>query len=116
MRELTIKRSEWLHTLEDLKSGSSLFRTTDKKKCCLGFYALSCGLALDQILNVPSFYHQATPAFIGVLPYEMVWLRDKFGANSEDAAQLMADNDSTYQTSEEKERRVAATFLKHDVK
>lgn len=120
MRELIIKRSEWLHTKEDLRKQSFLHRQTDGKKCCLGHYAVACGVPIQQIAEVPSFYpgpQDGHKAFKGILPDEMQWLLEgERTDNSQDANTLMADNDSLFIIDKEKEVRIARTFAKHDVK
>jgi hypothetical protein len=50
--KFTIKDSEWVHAAEDgeIEGGVSDLRLRHNgKKCCLGFYALSCGLTSKQI-------------------------------------------------------------------
>lgn len=45
--KLEIDRSKWLRGDSD----SALLRTQDRKMCCLGFFALACGLTEDDIEN-----------------------------------------------------------------
>jgi hypothetical protein len=49
--DLVIKRSEWLRGEESSpkKGGSALLRSRDRKKCCLGFLSLACGLTEQEI-------------------------------------------------------------------
>lgn len=122
MRELTIKRSEWLHTLEDLKAGESmLYRTEDGKKCCLGIYAEACGVPVSSFANFSQFnqtFRDADNCTV-TLPAEMSWLLvnepGRTGEASEDAKKLMSNNDDTRMLESEKERIIARYFSYHDV-
>lgn len=57
-QKFTVKRSEWLRwgesLLPDGSLGSCLYRSSDGKKCCLGFLALEAGCTLNDIRDVGS--------------------------------------------------------------
>lgn len=60
--KLIIDRLTWLRG--EGEDQSYLYRATDKKMCCLGFYALACGLTIQDIdsqctpLEVLRTYHK----------------------------------------------------------
>ena len=51
--KLIIKRSKWCRGNKNLSTeGDSMLLTDEGTMCCLGFLALECGLARDEIENV----------------------------------------------------------------
>ena len=48
--KFTIDRSRWLRGRDaDVGEGSRLYRTSDKKMCCMGFYLRRCGMSVTDI-------------------------------------------------------------------
>lgn len=53
VKEFTISRKRWLRPLDGKDFEESLlYSGKSKKMCCLGFYARSCGLPVDDIKNI----------------------------------------------------------------
>jgi hypothetical protein len=50
--KLTISRAQWLRG--EGSEASYLLRESDGKMCCLGFYALACGIPQDDIIFIPA--------------------------------------------------------------
>jgi len=107
--ELVIDRSKWLRG-----SGNSLlFRPTDGKMCCLGFYGLSCGLTQEDMngLGAPFEIH-------GQKWQENSsanWLFDHHWGCSSYCYNLMAINDRLDFSEEVREREIAKIFAQHGI-
>lgn len=88
--KLIIDREKWLRG--EGPDDSFLLRRDDKKMCCLGFYALACGL--DQI----DICQTREPAnIVGLLVGKADWLLKLDGGkieNSDSAKELMRINDA----------------------
>lgn len=107
--ELIIDRKTWYRGHQ----GSRLLRH-DGMKCCLGFYALACGMAEEKILNAAS-------------PFDVIGWRDPDGKtegqwlfdgpidNSSSCQVLMTVNDDA-NDEEYRERLIAERFAQHGVK
>lgn len=61
----TVVRKRWYR---GTTSGSKLRRSGDKKQCCLGFYAISCGMQPKHITDVcsPAGISNSLPVLPGV--------------------------------------------------
>jgi hypothetical protein len=120
MMKVTIKRSEWYRG--NGGKGSALLRDVDGMKCCVGFFALACGMERDVIMgrseirDVPNYDNTE-------LPEPAKWMAE-YGAgwllNTDDAREIYNLNDRpvcelTTKSEEERERGLAELFAKHDV-
>jgi len=116
--KLIIDRAKWLRG--EGSSTSRLLRPSDKKMCCLGFYALSVGMTEDNIFNI------ATPYIIkktkhGCSVYdawgEGAWLfdPDEPREQSKDCGSLMHLNDDGAQPDYAREVDIIRVFAKHGV-
>lgn len=111
MEKLVIKRSEWLRGT----TGSMLLRPSDRMKCCLGFYALSVGVATEDIMDVgnPSFVFGGNNA---EKLNKLVYI--DAGGNQQDTQvgiDLMSDNDCIGMSDLDRELRITELFKKIDV-
>lgn len=117
--DLIIDRQTWLH--QEGPGAGILYRSSDGKSCCLGFYCRALGISNDVLEN------KAEPNDIDhVLLRKFTrgsWLIDKepngeYG-NSIDAMRLMAENDrleiSEFSSQEEIENGITVLFAAHDV-
>ena len=105
MKELMIQRSKWLRG--EVKS--RLLRPSDGKMCCLGFYALSCGLSHEQIKD------HAEPADIaGILPNEMIWTT-RGPEGFKNAWPLILTNDDAGISESKREENITKYFAEHNV-
>ena len=121
--EFTIDRSKWLRGQGSEKS--RLLRPSDGKMCCLGFYALACGLKPEEIEE------RDTPKNAGA-PYQnckqAAWLFhhcldplskvSKVTECSGDCYDLMSANDDKANenfTEEEREKAIVSTFAANGV-
>lgn len=119
MKELVIDRQKWYR---GQLYGSKLLRKGDQRMCCLGFYALACGLKPDNIVEVstPSAMHYEglishSPVEI---PQEMLWLfNDKPGAGFQCKYErdIVLLNDGTSYTDEQREKLLTKAFAAHNI-
>lgn len=121
--KLVIDRSRWLRGEKD---GGRLLRPTDQKMCCLGFFALACGLSKADIDDhgepQEPFEHNRTLIVPDVLKpmvdteTEEDW--DEDGEPTEKtnysasnlAAKLMAANDDNDRPESDREAEIARLF------
>lgn len=94
---LIIDRKTWLHG-EGI-SFSSLLRTTDRKRCCLGFYCKYLGVSDDEMLGIghPSFLSRHVQERCGLYNSWFYYPQDKVKCNPPmpiaDAFNLVRYND-----------------------
>lgn len=127
--KLIIDRLTWLRG--EGEGDSYLYRATDKKMCCLGFYALACGLSIKDIDS------QTTPPEVHRTYGKVIadWLLDKSkfpespGRIASDSCSLLMEVNDAYVTthneelddpghieSEElREAKIITEFAKHGV-
>ena len=111
--EFTIDRETWRRGDRGLGL-TLLLNPEDNTKCCLGFYASSCGLADEDIEE------RAVPISIptNIIPNEMHWLltsTDFHRDHSEECGQLLAANDSGDIPETERESKIAEVFAKQGI-
>lgn len=114
MQKLIIDRNEWLRG--EGSDASYLLRATDGKMCCLGIYALSCGLTKDMIRScrAPTSVSRSVLFDNGPTPRSLFeekapWLFD----DSEEVAELIDINDEGCKST--REANLAAIFARHGV-
>ena len=109
MKNLTIKRSKWIHTKKDLETQSKLHRKSDGKMCCLGFLTKACGIP------VKKFSGFGTVEDVGLkrLPKTLQWLVNNSYPSS-DAFKAMKINDSNM-LRKNKEKRIKTIFKRHGI-
>lgn len=110
--KLVIERDRWLRG--EGSSDSYLLRDSDGKMCCLGFYALACGLMKIQIANVtdPAGARRPTKAFEDALVHIPLNPEEMPLGNSQAAKDLMSANDSIELEDNEREQRLERLFAK----
>lgn len=105
--EFTVDRSKWLRGEDD---ESMLLRKCDNKMCCLGFFALACGLTRDEISG------KSTPSSLAIrnikLPSTMQFLLDEENQSIDSRLgnSMMATNDSKNINDDERERQLKLLF------
>lgn len=126
MRQLILRDSEWLRgelSWEDGENESKLYRTEDRRMCCLGLDALACGVPREILED------QATPLQVGreikeecplpdALAYVARWVYSSFGEyeiHSQDATDLMTINDDRDFSDEERIEEMRPIFAKHGI-
>jgi len=108
-RKVVIDRKSWLRGERVIVS--RLFRPSDGKMCCLGFYLEACGMSKETLSD------KVAPRdllYTKELPEEAKWLIFA-GANSKSARGLMNANDPTHMSDEERESVIIREFAAHDV-
>lgn len=114
VKEFTVKRSEWLRGEGD--DDSYLYRTTDSKKCCVGFFALACGLEQRQIENIVSMA-ELNKVIGSVYNGRFVTKTSPTTwTTSFSAAKIYAINDSEILTDQEREATLINYFQELDIK
>ena len=114
--EFTISRKEGLRGGGG--KASSLFRSDDKMKCCLGFYSLHAGISEQKITDVSSPGILKKRGFF--IPSSVAWLvdppeEDRLG-NSQVGNLLMMINDSTTIGEAEREQQIAELFAEQGIR
>lgn len=116
VRELTIDRNLWYRGCRS--DASRLERSFDGKRCCIGFYALACGIPREQILE--RTYLSACAVASTRPPHEAQWLDagdheavDPWFRNITDTVgfELAAINDDPLLTERVRESKIAELFL-----
>ena len=111
LKEFTIDRSRWLH---GERKNSKLYRISDSKMCCLGFCARAVGY------NVADIRGKDTPWDLNRSPQESKWPKWFFKGNeniqTKVVGKLMKVNDKVGGDNREREREIARTFKKYDIK
>lgn len=108
--EFTISRKKWLRGKGGINS--FLFNQFNGKMCCIGFYAMHCGLTVKDILNV------TTPGKLRKIgkniPLKMSWLlSNKEGnllGNSPACIDIMGANDDEVLPEWERETKIKEAF------
>lgn len=107
IKELTIKRSEWLR---GDKQNSKLLDEKGRK-CCLGFFCLADGAKPEQILNFLS------PKSAGFKSKQLVEFDDaRKYTNSHFGYEAMVINDDTFTTEKKREELLTEWFATNGVK
>jgi hypothetical protein len=112
--ELTINRSKWLRG--EGVATSRLLRSSDGKMCCLGFYALACGLKEYQIREVGGPSSLLSPPDEDGKSYNYLtntpgqWLLEGV-----DRIHLMEVNDDRNKNKQYREEEIARLFARHGV-
>lgn len=104
-RKLVIDRSRWLRGEGSLRS--SLYRASDKKMCCLGFDAVSCGIDISVMAEV------ASPIGLGYFYPTSAWRimdDDGYKTNSHVVGNMMEINDEKAMTDTEREASLIPLF------
>ena len=112
--KLVIDRKTWIRG-ED-SGASCLLRSSDGKKCCLGFYALACGLHENQIREKPA---PANLSNTGIKQWNDTMYRsiptDAYQTlkHSSIAQHLMLINDEVcFSSEEEREQKIKELFAR----
>ncbi len=108
----TIDFEKWIRGSTDLHSNpSKLLRSKDQKLCCLGFFARSCDIPEETILDVP------TPAHM-IPPRDGIFRELMYGVdyNSPLARKLMTINDNTKISIRVKMEKITDLFRMQGVK
>jgi hypothetical protein len=106
--EFTIDRSKWGRGCGD----GILLSPDDGKMCCLGFYALACGVSPSSINN------QGFPSDVAALPGEMDWLFRAFSDESVTPAeeQIASTNDKENLLAKDREKKIREHFATRGIK
>jgi len=117
--DLIIDRSKWLRG--EGSQRSKLLREEDGKMCCLGFYALACGLTPEQIKGVSSpDQPEIKEAFADKASFLFLYNSGAPLERSNTCAILMGDNDAyvsdmAMESEEERERLITLNFANNGV-
>lgn len=119
MKHVTIKRSEW-HRGSSSK-GSAMLLSNDKasngKRCCLGFVARECGLADDDIRNIPM--PSSLSGHDVELPSAMKWLVERVWPRNNGLEQwenrVAEINDDDMIDDARREELLTPIFREHDI-
>lgn len=103
---LIIDRKRWLRG-EQGCNASKLFRSEDKKMCCLGFFARKCGYTIKEIRNVYAPQDCTLNKFPG-------WLVFK-GVNTDIGVNLMTINDGVGMDNKVREKKIIKVFKKKGI-
>lgn len=107
VKKFTISRRRWLRGPDTRNNGmnnSKLFRNSDKKMCCLGFYSRACGASIGDIRNEASVH-----GLRDRMPGQAKWLVLGTGP-SIIARGLMRANDNPAMSEEDREATIVAAF------
>jgi hypothetical protein len=112
--ELIIDRSKWIRGAAS--DDTWLLRARDGHMCCLGFYALACGLTEDQIRNVPGPL-DAFPNGISSDDNDNCFINTpgEWLLSDIDRARLISYNDDSHVSDQEREEKITKIFAKHGV-
>ncbi len=122
MKKIIIDRKIWLHgkkqidqTCDTPSKASALYRSLDKKMCCIGIYLNQCGIPKKILLDKSDAICILDVGY--PLPKQAAWLVDTQGHSSEeyhnnsiDSGRLMTINDASAN-----ENTIKKLFAKHDV-
>lgn len=113
VKEFTIKRSEWYRGKGYLHS-----KLLDDcgLKCCLGFFALECGLSKEEILDIEEPAQLLSKDEDSKLIEWETFLVDELGSNTSDCSSLMLINDSKVSSDKEKEDSIIRIFNNKGIK
>lgn len=99
----TIDRSVWLR---GERLSSTLLRSCDGKRCCVGIYLAALGVPDEDLRDLDLFEDVHSP----LIPAEAAWLAAM--PNGEESLYQVNDYD---QYAGDREKRVRAIFARHDV-
>lgn len=112
INEFVIKRSEWSRGRE------SCLLDSNGQKCCLGFYALACGLSKSKILEETSpenlerkYYNNKWDTFLLENNKDNPW-----GYDSGSCTRLMEINDDNMSSDKDKEKEIKSIFKGKGIK
>ena len=108
-RGFTIDRRIWYRG-EDC--GSCLYRSEDRKQCCVGIYLRACGVAVKSVRDQTTATRMAEEEC--AIPSRARWLidlSDGWPTSSVDAAMLYSRNDAAKEAG--REQRIASIFARH---
>lgn len=103
---LIIDRKRWLRGTGE--AHSYLQRKSDKKMCCVGFYACMLGYKKKDIIECAILDHLRDPSLVPD------WCA-KAGYEKSDIRQLYITNDDKVLTDTLRERKIRKLFAKHGV-
>lgn len=106
MKKLVVDRKTWLRG--EGPRNSRLLREEDQTMCCLGFYAIACGLSSDDITDAAD-----PPDCLSTWPDEARWLFSGPRVSGV-CAHLIHQNDSRMDETK-RERIIAAIFADNGV-
>lgn len=109
VKAFEIERSKWSRG-----KGNDVYNyllDAEGKMCCLGFYALACGFSTNEIQDIES------PEQVSRCNWDTFLVSKGFRTDkqTEDAATLMATNDSSKISDEERESIITDIFKKHNI-
>lgn len=109
--KLIIDRATWLRGegYED----SKLYRPSDGKMCCLGFYSLACGLQQNDITELECPGSATDPKINKKWPK---WLTKLENSQTKECIDLMEHNDNENISDKERENKIKTIFARHGVK
>lgn len=111
VQRLVIDRSRWLRG--EGGDDSYLLRAKDEKMCCLGFYGLACGFALDDLRSVGAPY--ASPAHRSWPQWLMEYTPAGAPMPSSACRALIGFNDAQALDCATREQQIAAIFAGHGI-
>jgi hypothetical protein len=108
----TINRSRWLRRTSPAVIKSLLMRERDGAMCCLGFYSVACGVAMEHIVNwsVPGFEGPKDDWRMAGANWLLEDDNDLTNSVTPACRQLINDNDSWDIDESTKEAKIAAGF------
>ena len=107
VKEFTVKRKNWYR---GKGSDESCLITADNKKCCLGFYALSCGLKKSDILKV------RTPGEVDLSDKKWITFLLEVGTDSVECDEAMEINDDQNISDKKREKLLKKLFKNQGIK
>lgn len=110
---VNIKRSEWLRGEEGKKGlNSKLFRSSDGKRCCFGFFANACGIPDQDISDVPTLAGLRKTLLLSNFSFleKLIFVNNKVVVNTNEALSIMRLNDSVDIEESEREQKIKAEF------
>lgn len=107
VKEFTIDRARWLCAPTQGYEDSELYRESDRKMCCLGFYARALGARVKDIK------HKDCPSNAKSVHWTD-WVLEN-GLNSLSTKDMIEENDFEV-SNKMRERKIRGLFAKHGVK
>ena len=106
-RKLAIDRKVWLRG--EGSDSSALYRSSDKKQCCVGIYLNALGVPKRVMDNI------GAADCIDKIPKSASWLLSETYANSAQAENLYIQNDNPNLNPKTRERLIKDTFAANGV-
>ena len=94
---------------------SYLYRTKDKKQCCVGIYLRHCGMKVKDLKGQPGAEDVACNGD-NPLPSKASWLVDGGSLNTIEASSLYSINDAVDMSETERKKQVKAQFAEVGIK